>query len=115
MRHKRSSRKPALRSGWNLPYQERHQRRLAIANLPGCRKFLQEFAAREHLDLFLHDGGRVWFFKKKGRRGKRVAIWKPYSAALKFDSRKDTFHCHDCFQVAHEIYLRLHAADSKTA
>lgn len=114
MRHKPSSRKPALKGGWKLPYLERHLRRLAVANRPGCRKFLQEFAASERLELFIYDDGRVWYFKKRGRSGKRVARWKPYSAALMFD-RSDVVHCHDCFQVAHEIQLRLHGPKSKTA
>jgi hypothetical protein len=112
MRHKPSSRKPALKGGWKLPYLERHLRRLAVANRPGCRKFLQEFAASERLELEILDGGRTWLFRRQGRL---FASWKPYSAALRFKSQRDTFHCHDCFQAKHEIQLRLHGPKSKTA
>ena len=111
MRHKPSSRKPALRGGWKLPYLERHQRRLAVANRPGCRKFLYEFAAREGLELEIIDAGRTWLFRRNGRF---FASWKPYSAALRF-SRRDTFHVHDCFQAKHELQLRLHGPNSQTA
>ncbi len=103
MRDKQSSLRPALKGGWKLPYLERHRRRLACANKPGCRKFLQEFAAKERLSLEILRGGYVWLFRLDGEY---FAAWLPYDAKLKF-SQGRSFHCHDVIQVSHEIRLKL--------
>lgn len=108
MRHQPSSRKPALKNGWKLPALERHQQRLKVAKMPGCRRFLAEFAASVGLELSIRDNGGVWVFT---RRGRFFAAWKPWSAGLKF--RGVTYHCHDCFQVKHELQLRLAGGGNK--
>jgi hypothetical protein len=104
----KSARKSALR--FNPDWKSRHRNRDAVANKPGCRQYVKQWAEGRGLRLRT---GTIWSIRKS-RRKPAIAVWNPYAALLEFPTLGQKVHVHDVLGVCHEIQLRSAALGLRT-